>query len=379
MDFSLNKEQKAICRSIKELCDDTFNAGVEEDDSRGVFSKQKWSLCGELGILGIVVPEAYGGSGHNMLTTALAIETLGRYCTDEGLVFSLCANMCTCIIPICHFGSDEQKEIYLPGLASGKRIGGNGITEERAGSDSSAIQTEVIHNDDQYTINGAKIFVTNAPVADVLLIYAKHPNGLKMADISCFVIDTSHPGISIGQTFQKMGLRTSPLSEVVLKNCTVGSKNLLGRERFGMLVFNHCMMWERIIMSAYHVGSMEQQYQIAARHAGSRTQFGQKIKKFSGVSDKLVEMKMRIDAARLMLYHTCWKYDNNMADLPDASMLKLMASESKVNNSLYAMQIFGAYGYMKDSPVEKQLRDSIAATLYSGTSEMQKKIIGEKI
>ncbi|MBU1170681.1 MAG: acyl-CoA/acyl-ACP dehydrogenase [Proteobacteria bacterium] len=379
MDFTLNNEQKAICRSIRDLCNDAFNDDVMDDDNHGSFSKYKWLLCGDVGIQGLVIPDEYDGSGYDMLTTALSIESLGQYCKDEGLIFSLCANICTCIIPLCQFGTQNQKDTYLPGLASGRLIGGNGITEENAGSDSSAIQTDVTKNGDGFVINGTKLFVTNAPVADLLLIYAKHPGGMKMADTSCFVIDTQNPGIMNGQTFQKMGLRTSPLSEVVLKNCTVGTEDLLGRERFGMMVFNHSMMWERIIMGAYHVGAMEQQYQMVLSHANTRSQFGRSIKKFSGVSDKLVDMKMRIDSARLMLYHTCWKYDQSKADLSDASMIKLMTSEAKVKNSLSALQVFGAYGYMTDSHVQKQVRDSLAATLYSGTSEMQKKIIGEHL
>lgn len=379
MDFELNTEQKAICRSVRELCENQLNDGVIEDDHRENFPHQKWLFCGELGIQGLVIPEDFGGSGCDMLTTALAIESLGMYCQDEGLIFSLCANICTCIIPICQFGKLDQKNRYLADLASGNLIGGNGITEENAGSDSSAIETEVSHEDDQFIINGSKLFVTNAKIADLLLIYAKHPMGLKMADISCFIVQSDNPGMISGQAFQKMGLRTSPLSEVILKDCWVPPEGLLGRERFGMVVFNHSMMWERILMSAYHVGAMEQQYQSVLEHSSTRSQFGQKIRKFTGISDKLVEMKMRTDSARLMLYHACWKYDNGTASLSDAATIKLMASEFKVKNSLDAMQIYGAYGYMKGNPVERQIRDSLSATIYSGTSEMQKKIIGESI
>lgn len=379
MDFDLTKEQMAICRTIQELCQGPFNEGVVSDDREEIFPEKKWCLCGEVGIQGLVIPEAFGGSGHDMLTVALAMESLGRYCSDEGLIFSLCANICTCIVPLCQFGTEQQKARFLPGLATGNLIGGNGLTEEEAGSDSSAIRTEVVKEGDQFIINGKKIFVTNAPVADLLLIYGKHPQGMKMADISCFIIEKGTPGFSKGQTFEKMGLRTSPLSEVVLNDVRPGPEALLGRERLGMMVFNHSMMWERIIMAAYHTGAMEQQYQFVKSYAGARSQFGQKIKKFSAISDKLVEMKLRVDSARLMLYHTAWKYDRNKAGLADASMIKLLASESKVKNSLDALQISGAYGYMKGNPVERQIRDSLSATLYSGTSEIQKKIIGEQL
>jgi alkylation response protein AidB-like acyl-CoA dehydrogenase len=202
---------------------------------------------------------------------------------------------------------------------------------------------------------------------------------MKMADISCFVVDKDHPGIANGQTFEKMGLRTSPIGEVVLKECTLGRDRLLGRERLGMMVFNHSMTWERIIMGAYHVGAMERQYREILAHAGTRTQFGRTIRSFSGVSDKLVEMKIRIDSCRLMLFRTCWNADREKTGLADAAVIKLMTSEAKVNNSLAALQISGAYGYMADSPVQKQVRDALASTLYSGTSEIQRKIIGESL
>ncbi|MBN1413075.1 MAG: acyl-CoA/acyl-ACP dehydrogenase [Spirochaetales bacterium] len=379
MDFSFTDEQREIGESVLDLCEAKLNGNVFEDDETGTFSREKWNACARFGLPGLPVPEVYGGLGQNMLTTALAVEKLGYGCRDEGLVFSLCAHMLTCIIPLCRFGTEDQKEKYLPGLCNGEIIGGNGITEADAGSDTSSITTKAVRDKDVFLVSGAKIFVTNGPVAGLLVIYARHPGGMKMLDISALLVETGIPGFSIGQVFKKMGLRTSAMSEVVLDGCRVPVKNLLGRERMGMNVFNHSMLWERIIMAAYHVGAMEWQYESALGYAGLRKQFGRKIVKFGGVSDRLVDMKIRCETARLLLYKTCWDYDNGKADAAGASMLKLVASEARIKNSLDAVQIFGAYGYLKESHAEKELRDSVAATIYSGTSEIQRRIIAEQI
>jgi alkylation response protein AidB-like acyl-CoA dehydrogenase len=379
VDFSLSEDQRDIEKSVLKLCSARLNDGVFEDDERGVFPERKWKQCAEFGILGLPISREYGGLGQDMLTTALAVRALGYGCRDEGLVFSLCAHMLTCAVPIQRFGTEEQKRRYLPGISRGESIGGNAISESEAGSDVSSMATSVVKEEGSYILNGAKIFSTNAPVARLLVIYARHPGGMKTLDVSSFIVEKNSPGLTIGQVFKKMGLRTSTLSEVILEGCKVPEANLLGRERMGMEVFNHSMLWERIVMAAYHVGSMEQQFESAHRYASTRRQFGKRIIEFDRVSDRLISMKMRMETSRLLLYKSCWDYDNGRADAAEAAMLKLHASESKVKNSLDAVQIFGAYGYVKESEVEKQLRDSIASTIYSGTSEIQKKIIAEEM
>ncbi|MBU0991099.1 MAG: acyl-CoA dehydrogenase family protein [Proteobacteria bacterium] len=380
MDFSLTKEQTEICRLIREASRKGLNESVFEDDEKSIFPMHKWRVCGDIGIHGLPVPGEYGGSGLDMLSTALAIQNLSRTCKDEGLIFSIVAHICTVAVPLMNHGTDDQKRKYLPKIAKGEYIGGNAITESSAGSDPTGMLTTVSKTDTAYTIEGAKIFVTNAPVSDLLIVYARHPKGMKMLDISAFIVEKGNPGLQIGQVFHKMGLRTSSMSEIVLSDCRVSPEALLGRERWGMTVFNVSMFWERIIMSAYHIGAMAQQYEMALAYANSRKQFGQNIGQFSAVSDKLIDMKMRIETSKLLLYKTCWTYDKtgdiNMAD---ASMVKLYVSDVRVKSSLDAVQLFGAYGYMKESDVEKQLRDSIASKIYSGTSEIQKKIIAENL
>lgn len=379
MDFELHKEQIEFIEAIKELCNQKINDNVYEDDENSSFPRHKWDELGDFGIHAFPVPEEYGGLGQNMLTTALAIQALSRYCKDEGLIFSTCAHILTCTLPILNFGSEKQRIKYLPKLAAGKLIGGNATTEPEAGSDSSSLQSTITKDGDTYILNGSKLFITNAPVADLLVIYARHPGGMKSLDMSAFIIEKENPGLLIGQVFHKMGLRTSPIGEVILNNCRVNEECILGRERFGMQIFNHSMLWERIIMSAYHLGAMEQQYDLAWEYAYTRKQFGKSILEFSSISDKLVDMKMRIETTKLLLYQTCWKNDIGQDVMTDASMIKLLSSESKVKNSLDAVQLFGAYGYMKENMIEKQLRDSVASKIYSGTSEIQRKIIAENL
>jgi L-prolyl-PCP dehydrogenase len=379
VDFSLTEEQKEIERSVLRLCEAKLNENVFRDDEQETFPAQKWNACSEFGIPGLPVPEAYGGLGQSMLTTALAVRALGYGCRDEGLVFSLCAHMLTCVIPLCRFGTEEQKRKYLPGLCDGKIIGGNGMTEADAGSDTSSIATKAVKEDGAFLLNGTKIFVTNGPVAGLLVIYARHPQGMKSLDISAFLLEAGTPGFGTGQVFHKMGLRTSPTCEIILDHCRVPESNLLGRERMGMNVFAHSMLWERTIMAAYHIGAMDRQYESVLQYASIRKQSGQKIIKFDAVGGRIVDMKVRIESSRLMLYRACWNYDNGLGTQADASMLKLLSSESRVRNSLDTVGIFGAYGYMKESDSEKDLRDSVAATIYSGTSDIQRKIIAEQI
>lgn len=379
MDFSLSQIQQDIFDLVKEVSSKKLNNNVFEDDEKQFFSREKWKACADMDIFGLPLEERYGGMGESMLTMAIAIQALGRYCMDEGLVFSACAHFCTCIVPIWQLGTDEQKDKYLPKLLTGEHIGGNGSTEADAGSDLSSMLTRVSKEGDDYCLNGAKIFVTNGPVADILILYGIHPEGIKLANMSGFIVETGTSGLSVGQVFHKMGLRTSPIAEIILNDCKIPAENLLGRERWGMLGFNKSMYWERILMSAYHLGAMEQQFDIALEHTKTRKQFDTRIKDFQSVSNKLVEMRANIETSKWLLYNTCWKYDNGIEDLSDASMAKLVISNAKVKNSLEAVQLFGAYGYMKEYMVEKQLRDSIAATIYSGTSEIQKKIISESL
>lgn len=381
MTSSLTEDQRDVLATIRRFAteDKVLNATSFDDDEAERFSRDKWRRCVATGILGLPIPKEYGGLGESMFTTALAIETLSRHCSDEGVVFSLCAHLCTCMIPLLMHGTEAQKQAYLPRLLRGELIGGNASTESEAGSDLSSMRTQVRETADGYVLSGSKIYVTNGPIADVLIIYARHPDGMKYADMSAFIIESPNAGKSVGQVWNKMGLRTSPLSEIVLEDCFLPKSALLGSERRGMATFNESMIWERIIMPAYHLGAMKQQFNTAFERCSSRKQYGEKLIRFQSVSDKLVAMRRNIDTGAALLREVCTAYDDGTLGMADASMLKLHVSSAKIENSLNAVQLFGASGYLKNSAVEKQLRDSIAATIYSGTSEIQHKIIVESM
>ncbi|WP_410511178.1 acyl-CoA dehydrogenase family protein [Paenibacillus sp. BR2-3] len=375
MNFSVTEDQKQICGLMEELCDRYLNDGVYADDAQCTFRRDKWARLAETGLLGLPFPAQFGGSDQGMLTTALAIRTLAQKCRDEGLVFSVCAQMSATQVPLWLFGTSEQQENYLTPIIEGRYIGSSVITEPGAGSDSSAMTTTVEKLQNGYLLNGVKTFATLAPESDVLIVYGKHKSGIPMLDVSAFVLEKQLDEYAIGQVFEKMGLRTSPMSEVILNHCQLPPARLLGRERHGMDIFFKAMLWERIMVSAYHVGAMEQQYEEVYQYANRRKQFNQRIIAFEGVYEKLVNMRIRIETSRLMLFKVCEDFDQDRREMYRASMLKLHTSESKVQNSLDAVQIWGAYGYVKESVVEKQMRDSLAAKIYSGTSEMQKKIM----
>jgi alkylation response protein AidB-like acyl-CoA dehydrogenase len=375
----LSNDQKDIKEFVYDFAKNNLNEDIFKDDEESQFPFEKWKLCGEFGLLALPISEEFGGQGYNMLDTALSIEELARGCMDEGLVFSICANLLACLIPIYKFGTLEQKNKYIKDIVEGNKICGNAITEADAGSDLKSMKTKVIKDDEGFSLKGAKIFVSNGPVADIFIVYGKHEKGLAMLDTSAFIVEKDDLGVENGQKFDKMGIRTCQLGEILLNNCKIESDRLLGKEKMGMSIFNYSMLWERIIMSAYHLGAMKQQYELVLDYANKRKQFNDKIISFSRVSDKLIDMQMKIELSELLLYKTCWKYDNDEFQNADASKCKLYISDSKVKNSLDAVQIFGAYGYLKESQIEKQLRDSISAKIYSGTSEIHRKIIAESL
>lgn len=377
MEFQMTKEQRDICDAVKDMCEQYLNENVFEEDASGSFNRSKWERLAQLGMFSLPFDEQIGGLGADMMTTALAIRSLAKNCKDEGLVFSVCAQLSATQIPLWIYGTQEQKQNYLVPLIDGSKIGASVISEPGAGSDLSQISTAIYEKDNRFTLQGIKTFATLAPVSDILLVYGKHPEGIRMLDISAFLLNKGE--YKIGQEYEKSGLRTSPMSEVLLDNVSVEKDRLLGPERRAMNIFMDAMIWEKILVSAYHVGAMEQQYENVYQYANQRKQFGQKIIQFESVYNKLIDMRMRIETSQLMLFHTCQLFDEKRLKPHHAAMLKLHTAESKLSNSLDAVNTMGAYGIIKESMEEKQMRDSLLAKIYSGTSEMQKRIIVDNL
>jgi len=376
MDFVLTSEQELLRKEIVAFSRGTLSAGVIERDRDQVFSRELWNACGEMGLPGLPVPEEYGGSGLDPLSCAIALEAFGYGCTDHGLVFSLCAHVMACVVPICKFGTDEQKRQYLPGLSNGTLIGVNAMTEPESGSDPFAMRARAVRDGQGWRVAGAKTFISNAPEAQVIVLFAlTDPAKRFHGGITAFLIDRSTPGVSAGRKIEKMGLRTSPFGELVFDDVWVADECVLGGVGAGAGVFTHSMDWERICLFAAHVGQMERLMERAIDYARTREAGGKAIGKYQAVSHKIADMKVRLEAARLLTYRAASRLDKTRGVSLDAAVAKLFVSEALVATATDVMQIFGGYGYTAEYEVERAVRDAFGAKLYSGTSEVQRNII----
>jgi alkylation response protein AidB-like acyl-CoA dehydrogenase len=379
MDLSFSEDQLALKASVIEFAEKELNRNLRERDRAGEFSREAWRACARFGLLGLPIPQEFGGSGTDIVTTVLAMEGLGYACKDNGLIFSLNAQMWSIELPLLNFGTPDQKRAYLPKLVSGDIIGVHAMTEPESGSDAFSMRTHAKREGDHYTINGAKLYITNAPVADVVIIFATLKPGSGFAGACAFLVEKGTPGFSVTGTMEKMGLRTSPMGEIVLNDCMVPIQNRLGNEGAGMAIFNSSMEWERSCILASAVGAMQRQLEVCVRYAQIRKQFGQPIGKFQSISNKIADMYLRLEAARLLIYKVAWLKQQGKPALAEAAAAKVFTSEAWIQSSLDAIQIHGAYGYMTDSEIERDLRDSVGGTIYSGTSEIQRLIIARSL
>jgi len=377
MDFSLGDEELALKDSIIEFAQKELNKNIIERDKKCEFFREGWEKCAEFGIHGLPIPHEYGGTGSDIITTILAMEGLGYGCKDNGLIFSINAHMWSCEMPILTFGNEDQKKKYLPKLCSGEYIGIHAMTEPNSGSDAFSLQTTARKVRDKYILNGTKMFITDAPIADLVLVFAKLEQSKGMRAISAFLVEKGTPGFSVSKELDKMGLRTSPMGEVVFDNCEVPEENLLGKEGAGGFIFNSSMEWERSFILASCVGTMERQLETCIKYAMERHQFGRPIGRFQSISNKIAEMKVRIETSKLLIYKIGWLKKIGKRAIMESAIAKLYVSECFIKSSLDAIQIHGGYGYMTEFEVERDLRDSVASTIYSGTSEIQKLIIAE--
>ncbi|MGE3539952.1 MAG: acyl-CoA dehydrogenase family protein [Candidatus Tectimicrobiota bacterium] len=376
MDFSLTEEQTLLRNNIIRFAQQVLNEGVIERDRGQTFSRELWRKCAEIGLQGLPVPEDYGGSGLEALSTAIALDALGYGCHDSGLVFSLCAHLLSCVVPLWQHGNEEQKQRYLPGLCDGTLIGVHAMTEPGSGSDAFALHTRATQDGNGYRINGTKTFISNGPVADLVIVFAvTDPDKGYYGGVTAFLVERDTPGFRVSQQFEKMGLRTSPIGELVFEDLYVPAEAILSGVGAGTTLFTQAMDWERICLFASHIGTMERLLETSIAYARTRTQFGQSIGKFQAVSHRLVDMKVQLEAARLLTYRAAWRLGRTRNVSMDASMTKLFVSESLVKAALDTVQIHGGYGYMTENEVERALRDAIGSTIYSGTSEMQRNII----
>jgi len=375
MDFSWSAEQRELREQILDFARTQLTSDIVALDREGKFDRASWDKCGAFGIPALPVPESDGGLGKDPLTTAYALETLGYACRDNGLLFSLNAHMWTCLMPIVAFGSTEQKKRFLPGLCSGTLIGGNAMSEPQAGSDAYGIRTTARKHDNGYTLDGSKIWTTNGTEADVLVVFANVSPDRNPRGVSAFLIEKGTPGFTVTRKIEKMGMRTSPMAELYLSSCEVPEENRLGKEGAGAALFNHSMVWERGLILASAVGAMQRQLEECTRYTQERKQFGEQIGKFQLVGQRLVQMKLRLEAARAALYKVAWLRASGKSAFMEAAMAKLCISENWIQSCQDAIQIHGANGYTPEYGFERELRDAIGSRIFSGTSEIQQVII----
>ena len=355
---------------------DKLNEHVMEFDSRNEFPFAKWKLICETGIPGIPISEEFGGIGENILTTMFLLEGLGYACEDGGLNFATSSHIVSTEIPIQKFGTKAQKKKYLPMLCGGKIIGAHAITEPDSGSDVFSMRTRAKRKGNKYVLNGSKTFITNSPIADLFIVYVvTDMDKGALRGISAFIVEKGCPGFSIGKPIEKMGLRTSPLGEIYFDDCELHEENVLGKVGSGFLIFNYVMKWEILCSFAINIGEMEKQLEKCITYSRSRQQFGKPIAKYQSIANKIVEMKVGLEASRALLYKAGTLFHRGADAGIDLAIAKIMISETYVQSSLEAIQIFGAYGYMKEYKIEKDLRNSVAGKIYSGSSEIQRNII----
>jgi alkylation response protein AidB-like acyl-CoA dehydrogenase len=376
MDFALSEEQRILRDSVIKFAQGALNDRLQERDRDQAFSRELWRECAKIGMQGLPAPEEYGGTGLDAVSSAIALEAFGYGCRDGGLVFSLCAHLLACVMPVSKHGNEVQKERYLRGLCDGTLIGAHAITEPGSGSDTFSMRTRAQRDGSRWRINGSKTFISNGPVADVAIVFAVTDSSKGFhGGLTAFLVETSTPGFSVGRKMEKMGLRTSPVGEISFQDMLVGEDQVLGTVGGGSAVFGTAMDWERTLLVASHVGAIERLLETSVTYSRTRSQFGQAIGKFQAVAHKIADMKVQLEAARLLTYRAAWRLDHTRNSSMDASIAKLFVSESLVKAAIDAVQIHGGYGFMVEYEVERALRDAIGGTIYSGTSEMQRNII----
>ncbi|MFN2525287.1 MAG: acyl-CoA dehydrogenase family protein [Actinomycetota bacterium] len=381
MDFNHSEEQLAFYKSVRDFAARIVEPGAHDRDVEGRFDRAVWDQLGDFGLLGLPISEDFGGSGADIITTCLALEALAEGGHDAGLGLSVGAHITIGTVPIYLHGTEEQKRRYLPRLCSGEFIGAMAITEPEAGSDAAAIKCSARRDADDWVINGSKIFITNGSIADTVIVIAvTDPDAGSGRGISAFIIERGTPGFSVGRDLDKMGTRSSPLSLLHFDECRVSGDALLGEPGAALWqIAFECFDWERTVMIASSIGGMKATLNETIAYAKERSAFGKPLARHQEIRHKLAEMKVYLDAARLVLYRAAWLKQEGLPHQVEASVAKFFVAEAAMHNALEATQVFGGYGYIKEYPVERAIRDSKLISIGGGTSEIQKMIIAREL
>ncbi len=373
MSFLFTKEDFMMQDLFRAFTENEVKPLAEQVDEEEMFPVETVKKMAKVGILGIPFPREYGGQGGTYLQYANAVETLATACATTSIIVS--AHTSLCAAPIYEFGNKAQKEKYLPALCKGEKLGAFGLTEPNAGTDASAQQTTAVLDGDHYILNGNKIFITNAGYADIYIIFAMTDRSKGVKGMSAFIVEKDFEGFSVGKKEKKLGIKGSATCELIMENCRVPKENLLGQLGKGFKIAMITLDGGRIGVAAQALGIAEGAYQETVNYVKERKQFGRALAKFQNTQFKIAEMKTEIDAARLLVYRAAIKKGNKQVYSQDAAMAKLFASETAMGVTTKAVQLHGGYGYTREYPVERMMRDAKITEIYEGTSEVQKMVV----
>lgn len=377
MNFNLTKTQELFRQMIREFADKEVKPLAAEVDEQERFPQETVEKMAKLGLFGIPLEKEYGGAGGDNLMYTIAVEELSRACATTGVILS--AHTSLCLSPIAQFGTEEQKRKYLPKLASGEWLGAFGLTEPNAGTDASAQQTTAVLEDEEWVLNGSKIFITNGGKAHVYVIIAMTDKSQGNKGISAFIVEAGTPGFEIGKKELKMGIRGSATTELIFTNCRIPKANLLGKIGGGFAIAMKTLDGGRIGIAAQALGIAQGAMDETVKYTKERKQFGKAIGKFQNTQFQMADLQTKVQAARLLVRSAAFKKDQGVPYSADAAMAKLFAAETAMEVTTKAVQFHGGYGYTREYPVERMMRDAKITEIYEGTSEVQRMVIAANL
>lgn len=373
MNFGLTREQELVRQMVREFAVNEVKPIAAEIDETERFPMENVKKMAELGMMGIPFPKELGGAGGDVLSYIITVEELSKVCGTTGVIVSAHTSLCASVL--YENGTPAQKEKYLIPLAKGEKIGAFGLTEPGAGTDAAGQQTTAVLDGDNYILNGSKIFITNGGVADTFIVFAMTDKSQGTRGISAFIVEKDFPGFSIGKKEDKLGIRASSTTELIFENCIVPKENLIGRVGKGFGIAMKTLDGGRIGIAAQALGIAEGAYEETVKYIKERKQFGRSLSAFQGLQWVIADMETKIEAAKLLVYKAAWLKQNKLPYSVDAAKAKLFAAEVAMDVTTKAVQLHGGYGYTKEYPVERMMRDAKITEIYEGTSEVQKMVI----
>ncbi|MBB5174114.1 acyl-CoA dehydrogenase [Texcoconibacillus texcoconensis] len=377
MDFLLSDEQEMIRKMVREFAENEVGPTAAERDEEERFDRNLFRMMAELGLTGIPWPEEYGGIGADYVSYVISVEELSRVCASTGVTLS--AHISLASWPIYMYGNEDQKQKYLRPLAEGTKMGAYGLTEPGSGSDAANMKTTAVRDGDEYILDGSKVFITNGGEAEIYVVFAMTEPEEGHKGCSAFIVEKGTPGFSFGKKESKLGIRSSPTVEIIFDQCRVPKENLLGKEGEGFKIAMKTLDGGRNGIAAQALGIAQGALDAATDYAKERVQFGKPIAKQQGVSFKLADMATKVEASRLLTYQAAWKESQQLPYGKESAMSKLFAGDSAMEVTTEAVQVFGGYGYTKDYPVERYMRDAKITQIYEGTNEIQRLVISKML